>query len=99
MSRKLPQNCASMTELRHEIDALDTDLVALLAERAGYIDRAISLKQIEKLPARIDDRVAEVISSVRRLAQAKDLDADLAEKLWSTLIEWSIEREEAQLGK
>jgi isochorismate pyruvate lyase len=88
-----------MTELRVEIDALDRDLVALLVRRAAYIDRAITLKQREALPARIDDRVAEVLDRVRRRAEADGLDGDLAETLWRHLIDWSIAREERVLGR
>jgi isochorismate pyruvate lyase len=87
-----------MAELRAAIDALDKDLVALLLRRAGYIDRAIDLKQVEGIPARAEDRVAEVLANVRAEAEAAGLDADLAEGLWRQLIEWSIAREEVVLG-
>ncbi|MGB0799219.1 MAG: chorismate mutase, partial [Planktomarina sp.] len=46
-----------MPELRIEIDALDGEIVALLAERTGYIDRAIAIKQGNGWPARIPGRV------------------------------------------
>ena len=82
-----------MAELRPEIDALDADLIALLAERMGYIDRAITLKQNENLPARITNRVDQVIGNVRDEATATGFDPDLAEALWRQLIEWSIARE------
>ena len=82
-----------MAELRPQIDALDAELIAFLAERAGYIDRAITLKQKENLPARITNRVDEVITNVRNEATAKGFDPDLAETLWRQLIEWSIARE------
>ena len=76
-----------------QIDALDRDLVALLAARAGYIDRAVTLKKQENLHARITPRVEEVIRNVRTAAQGDDLDPDLVEKLWRDLIDWSIARE------
>lgn len=95
--RKAPDACATMAELRPQIDALDAALVALLAERKDYIDRAISLKQNEKLPARIASRVDEVIDNVRRQAVAHGLDPDLTNALWNQLIEWSIAREAKQI--
>lgn len=55
-----------MAELRTQIDAIDAELVHLLSDRSGYIDRAINLKQIEGLPARIVDRVDEVLDNVRK---------------------------------
>lgn len=88
-----PQDCRDMVELRHEIDALDAQLVALLATRTNYIDRAIALKQDNGLPARIPQRVEDVVAKVRRAAGSKGLDPDLAETLWRQLIDWSIARE------
>ena len=76
-----------------QIDALDGALIALLVERARYIDRATTLKQKENLNARIPSRVEEVIANVRREAGAQGLDPDLASDIWSRLIEWSIQRE------
>ncbi|WP_241524023.1 chorismate mutase [Oceaniglobus indicus] len=87
-----------MAELRVGIDALDRALIDLLVARADHIDRAIELKPAEGLPARIDDRVAEVIGNVRTLAEARGLDPALAETLWREIIEWSIRREAAHLG-
>jgi isochorismate pyruvate lyase len=88
-----------MAELRAQIDRLDRQLIALLAERAGYIDRAAQLKPAEGLPARIGPRVNEVKANVRAEAVAKGLDPDLAEGVWSQLIDWSIAREEKTLGR
>jgi len=96
---RAPEDCNSMAELRVEIDALNDRLIALLAQRAGYIDRAIALKPAENLPARTSDRVAEVKAHVRSAAEARGLDGDLVEALWHQLIEWSIAREEVKLGK
>ena len=91
--------CATMAEVRVGIDAVDADLVALLAVRAAYIDRAAVLKGPLGLPARIAARVEEVVAKVRAQAAAQGLDPDLAEALWRRLIAWSITREERILGK
>ena len=93
-----PKDCNSMAELRAAIDHLDQALVDLLARRAAYIDRATELKSAQALPARITERVEEVVSNARRHAAAQDLDPDLVETLWRPLIDWSIEREEKILG-
>ncbi|WP_409977125.1 chorismate mutase [Pseudoruegeria sp. SHC-113] len=87
------QDCHSMRELRVAIDALDAELVALLAKRMGYIDRAVELKPAEGLPARIPARVDAVIENVRREAAGRGLDPELAAALWTQLIDWSIARE------
>lgn len=93
-----PERCQSMAELRVQIDAIDTELITLLAMRSRYIDRAVDLKRTEGLPARTVDRVAEVLDKVSATASDKGLDPDLARKLWAELIEWSIQQEIKELG-
>lgn len=95
---KEPAQCRNMTELREGIDALDRQLVTLLARRAAFIDRAATIKATEGLPARIASRVEKVVANVRQCAEAAGLCPDLAETLWRELIEWSIAREETRLG-
>ncbi len=92
-NRVPPQDCNDMSDLRAQIDALDEDLVALFVERAGYIDRAIALKQDNGLPARIPERVEEVVTNAGDRAEAAGLDRELVERLWRQLVEWSIARE------
>ena len=81
-----------MAELRTAIDVLDARLVALLAVRQAYIERAAQLKtgrdQVRD-PARIEDVVAKVIAEGRRIG----LSPDIAEPVWRTLIEASIRHE------
>lgn len=95
---KAPSDCHSMQELRVEIDAVDVSIVALLVRRVGFIDRAVTIKQVERLPARIDERVEEVVARVRAAAEAQGLDPALVEEIWRRLIDWSIAREEKVLG-
>ena len=81
-----------MVELRAAIDALDARLVALLAVRQAYIERAAQLKSDRaqvRDPARIEDVVAKVIAEGRRAG----LSAEIAEPVWRTLIEASIKHE------
>ncbi|AXT26837.1 chorismate mutase [Ruegeria sp. AD91A] len=93
-----PQNCNTMQDLRAEIDKLDRQLIEMLVTRASYIDRASQLKPGEGLPARIPERVEEVVQRVRANSDALGMDPDLAEKLWRILIDWSIAREERVIG-
>jgi isochorismate pyruvate lyase len=89
---KTPENCASMAELRVAIDALDQELVVLLARRQAYIERAAVLKQ-ERGTVRDQARVEDVIAKVLIQAKAAGLSADIAEPVWRTLIEQSIRHE------
>ena len=94
---KTPAECDTMADIRAEIDRLDSELVALFAQRARYIDRAAQVKAGIGLPARIDARVEEVVANVRRLALAQGLPPEGIETLWRGLIDWSITREERYL--
>ena len=87
-----------MAEVRAEIDSVDAELVALFARRVSYIDRAAKLKAGIGMPARIEARVEEVVANVRAHAEAQGLPADVMERLWRDVIDWSIMREEMVLG-
>ena len=88
-----PGDCNSMDELRHQIDKLDVKIIELLANRSEFIDRATELKKSNGMPARIPERIESVVSNARNAAEELDLDADLIEKIWRILIDWSIRRE------
>ncbi len=98
MTVKLPEDCASMDELREAIDAVDQELIGMLSLRATYIDRAAELKRDNGLPANIPDRVEEVVEKVRATSKGIGFDPDLSEQLYRIIIQWSIDREEQQLG-
>ena len=88
-----PGDCNSMDELRHQIDKLDVKIIELLADRSEFIDRATELKKSNGMPARIPERIESVVSNARNAAEELGLDADLVEKIWRILIDWSIQRE------
>jgi len=95
--RKPPQDCADMTDLRQAIDAIDVELVKLLRARVDYIDRAVTLKQANGWPARIQARVEEVVSNACQTADAEGLDAELVERIWRDMVDWSISREAREI--
>ena len=87
-----PESCATMTELRTAIDALDARLVAMLALRQRYIERAAVLKQAREAvrdEARIEDVVRHVMEEGKRVG----LSPVIAERVWRNLIEASIAHE------
>lgn len=95
---KSPDQCTDMSQLRQAIDEVDRDLVRLFIRRTAYIDRAAVLKGPIKMPARVTDRVEEVVQNVKAIAEAEGWDPALAEQIWRGLIEWAIAREEVVLG-
>lgn len=96
MSPTKPADCTDMTAVRSEIDRIDDQLVDLLVERWGYVDRAWQLKHsVEE--ATVPWRIREVIDRVRARAQAADVPPALMEALWRQLIGWGIQFEEEKL--
>jgi isochorismate pyruvate lyase len=96
---KAPQDCQDMADIRTEIDRLDAALMALMTQRAAYIDRAAQIKSRDGLPARISVRVDEVLGNIARHASGAGLEPAPYVDMWRVLIEWSIAREEKTLGK
>lgn len=88
---------AALADLRRRIDGLDAELVALLAKRQRCVEEVIEIKRTERLPARIPARIDEVLDHVRKLAEAENLEPDLAVALWREMIEQFIAFEERQL--
>lgn len=88
-----------LKHLRGEIDAIDDRLVDLLTTRLGVVERVIAIKTDAGIPALLPDRVEEVVARVRSRAQDTGLPPDLSEKLWRTLIQWTIDYEDARLGR
>jgi isochorismate pyruvate lyase len=86
---KLPQNCATMTEVRAGVDDLDRRLVDLLALRFGYMDAAARIKD-SRAAVRDEARKAEVIANVRTAASRAGLPEDVLAQLWDQLVEASI---------
>jgi isochorismate pyruvate lyase len=87
-----------MTELRQAIDALDRRLVALLAQRQRYIERAAVLKQ-DRATVRDDARIEDVVSKVVAECEGAGLSPAIAAPVWRTLIEASIAHEFAAFDR
>ena len=94
-----PDDCASMSDVRAEIDRLDAGLIALFAERASYISRAADIKAVEGLPAFIPERVDAVVANARKLAVDNGLDGELFELIWKELVKNAIAMEDEKLGE
>ena len=88
-----------LTEIRHQIDELDAELVRLLAKRQMLIDRVIPIKRDADLPALIQDRADQVIDRAVEQARSAGLDPELARLIWSAMVEWFIRHEERKLTK
>jgi len=87
-----PEHCRDMAELRAEIDRLDRELVAMLAQRQRYIERAAEIKQ-DRAVVRDEARIEDVVAKVLVAARKAGLDPKIAEPVWRLLIERCIAHE------
>ena len=87
-----PAECTTMTEVRAGVDAVDRQIVALLALRFGYMDAAARIKPAREA-VRDEWRKADVLAKVEDEATAADIDAALVARLYEDLIETSIAHE------
>ena len=78
-----------MTEVRAGVDALDRDLVALLATRFGYMRAAARIKPARDA-VRDEARKASVIAAAVAEAEAYGIPADVVGDIWDRLVEGSI---------
>ena len=84
-----PESCTSMREVRAGIDALDREILALIAKRMRYMQAAARIKS-HRVDVRDEERKAEVIANARRVAAELGVPPDLAATLWEVLVEGSI---------
>ena len=92
MSVEPPEACQSMAQVRAGVDALDRELIALLAQRLGYMDAAARIKP-NHCDVRDEARKRQVIANASAAAAAAGLPPGLAETLWKALVEASIAHE------
>jgi isochorismate pyruvate lyase len=77
--------CQSLAEVRQHIDALDAELIRLMAERQKYVTEAGRFK---KDPASVSApaRVEAIIVKVKASAEAAGLSPDVAERTFRAMI-------------
>jgi isochorismate pyruvate lyase len=81
-----------MASLRVQIDRLDRALVAMLAERQGYIERAAHIKT-DRAVVHDDARIEDVVTKVLAEARQAGLSTAIAEPVWRTLVTRCIAHE------
>jgi isochorismate pyruvate lyase len=85
----------SLEQLRQEIDRLDREIIALLAERGGYVKQAVRFKSsVSEVEA--PQRVEQVIGRIRRIADENGLSPEVAEATYRAMITAFVALERAQ---
>jgi isochorismate pyruvate lyase len=88
-TRLAPANCIDMLEVRNAVDRLDEEIVALFAERFGYMCAAARIKS-NRQNVRDEGRKAEVIANVRRLALRYGAPRAALAEIYELVVEQSI---------
>ncbi|MCD0452615.1 chorismate mutase [Actinocorallia sp. API 0066] len=81
-----------LREIRGRIDAVDREIVGLLAVREGLVRRAAAVKKDEEA-VRAPERVERVVAGVRERAVEAGLSPGVAEAVWRAMITAFIELE------
>jgi len=76
----------SLSELRAEIDAIDDQLVDLLAQRQRLVERAAAFKN-DAEEVRGADRRRLLMERLRRRATDSGLDPQVVEAVWTAMID------------
>ena len=87
--------CNSIEEVRHNIDQLDQQIVALLAARGGYVAQAAGFKK-DREADKAPQRVEQVIAKVRHLATELGASPDVTEQVYRAMIAAFIQQELAE---
>ncbi|MFF0523242.1 chorismate mutase [Actinomadura nitritigenes] len=75
----------SLPDVRARIDAIDGDLVRLLAERQGLVRAAAAFKA-DTGAVRAPGRVEQVVALARERAASAGLSPEVAEAVWRAMI-------------
>ena len=85
----------ALSNIRSDIDNIDSQLIRLLAQRQILVQKAGRLKpKGDKSAVRANDRVAQVIANRRKEALELGLSPDVAESVWRSMIQAFIALEE-----
>lgn len=80
------EDCKDLADVRRNIDRLDREIVPLLAERAGFVELAAKYK-LHRSQVVDNDRIEDVVSKVRHLANEYGTDPTLVENIYRAMID------------
>ena len=78
-----------MQDVRAEVDRIDRLLVALIAERQGYMSEAARIKQ-DRNVVHDEARIEDVVAKVKAFATEMALSNAIAEPVWREMIKQCI---------
>ncbi len=89
------KKCASLEEVRDEIDKIDDQILELIAKRKDMVKQAANFKHsVEEIKA--DERIDHVIDKVRHKALVLGVSPNMVTDIYRQMIEDMVETEIAQ---
>lgn len=91
------KQCTTLEEAREKIDEVDEEIVKLIAQRNDYIKQIAHFKtSVDEIKA--EERIEDVISSVREQAISLGLSPNLINELYVKMIDAMVESEVAEFN-
>ncbi len=79
----------TMSDVRQQVDRIDAEIIALMAERFACMDAAARIKQDRNI-VRDEVRKAAVLQNVKQLAEEARIPVPTVAAIWEMLVETSI---------
>ena len=81
-----------MIDVREQVDRIDAEIIALIAQRFACMDAAAQIKQ-DRNVVRDEVRKAAVLQNVKQLAKEAGIPVPTMAAIWEMLVETSISYE------
>lgn len=92
------EHCATMQDVRRQVDALDDVLVPLLVTRIGYMQQAARIKG-DASQVRDEARIEAIVQRVRERAEREGGQPDVMEAVYRQLMEACIAYEHREFAR
>lgn len=89
---KPPEECRTLDEIRAGMDALDREIIRILAQRVAYVKAAAKFKT-SSADVAAPDRVQKVLDTRRDWAIAAGLDGDVVRALYRDIVTYCVGEE------
>jgi isochorismate pyruvate lyase len=98
MNKPSVKHCESMADVRRHIDELDTHIVALLAERSGYVAQAARIKQ-DAAQVHDQERIDFIVDRVKGMAAKQGAPEAVMEATYRAMIDAFIAFERREFAR
>jgi isochorismate pyruvate lyase len=98
-TRKSPQDCKSLDELRKEIDKIDFSIIELMGKRFEYVKEVVKYRETGKKAEFDKDRYHRVIDERGKWAENAGLNGKAIKEIYKTLIDYYINEQKTLANK